>query len=384
VAKERLSVPLRTPKGGHSKSGRRPHRHTPVLEALECRELLAASVVSALTQYGVPSAFAISTSGNLSYNFLTIAGGLVGWNGWTPVSGGTGALAISTGSVLVSPTLRPYVFMINSTNSIYFNLMNNSGNWNGWSPVGVGVGAKAIASGVVPIVNQPYVVMINGNNDVFYNYETSVGSWAGWSIVGTNVGALSVSTGIVQVSVSPAVFEPYVFMINGANDVYFKLRNSNGLWSGWSPVGIGVGAAAISAVTMHNQPFVSMQNGAGGIYLNGKNTNATWTGWSAVGAGAAPGAAVASSMVLANTGLNELALTGAGQVYSTSGSTAHWTPWVGLGSLAPGIGTVSMTATSGSTSGPFAFAVGTDGKVYFNDQPTFAKWTTWDSLGAPT
>ena len=62
-------------------------------------------------------------------------------------------------------------------------------------------------------------------------------------------GHVSVSTGIVQVSTAPAIFEPYVFMINGLNDVYYKVRNTNGSWSGWSPVGIGVGAAAISAIT---------------------------------------------------------------------------------------------------------------------------------------
>ena len=200
------------------------------------------------------------------------------------------------------------------------------------------MGAKAISSGVIPIVNEPYVVMTNGNNDVFYNYQVSNGSWAGWSVVGAGVGALSVSTGVIQASLSPAIYEPYVFMINGLNDVYFKVRNTNGSWSGWSPVGVGVGAAAISAITLRNQPLVSMQNGAGDIFLNGEKSE-----WIVAGLGRLSGQVrhpVRLSPcrrlcpIPASTNLR---LTGAGQVYSSYGIYLHWNPWIGLGSLATGV-----------------------------------------------
>ncbi len=375
MGKECSSDFVRKPAGDYRKtSPPQKRRHTPVLEPLECRQLLAASVVSAIEQYGIPSAVAIDNSGNVSYNFLTDKNGQPAWNGWTPISGGMGAAtAVSTGTVLVTPILRPYIFMLNSSNNIYYNYINASGNWNGWSPVGVGVGAKAISSGVIPITNNPYVVMINGNNDVFYNYQVSNGSWAGWSVVGADVGALSVSTGIVRVSTAPAIYEPYVFMINGLNDVFYKVRNTNGSWSGWSPVGIGVGAAAISAITLGNQPLVSMQNGAGGIFMNGENPNGSWLGWASVGAGASPGPAVAMSAVVSDSGINEFALTGAGQVYSSYGINAHWNPWIGLGSLGTGVNAESLSVASDPATAPFAFAVGTDGNVYWNDQP---KWAT--------
>jgi hypothetical protein len=383
VGKERSSVFVRKPAGDYPDIGRRRHRHTPVLEPLECRQLLAASAVSAVEQYGVPSVFAIDNSGNVAYNFLTIKAGAPAWNGWTAISAGGGTTAIATGSVLVTPFLRPYIFAI-SENNVYYNYINGSETWNGWSPVGMGVGAKAISSGVIPIVNEPYVVMTNGNNDVFYNYQVSNGSWAGWSVVGAGVGALSVSTGVVQASLSPAIYEPYVFMINGLNDVYYKVRNTNGSWTGWSPVGVGVGAAAISAVTVRNQPFVSMQNGAGDIFLNGENPNGSWLGWAPVGAGTSPGPAVAMSAVVSDSGINEFALTGAGQVYSSYGIYLHWNPWIGLGSLATGVSAESLSVSSDPATAPFAFVVGSDGNVYWSDQPRWATWSTWASIGAPT
>ncbi len=341
-------------------------------------------MVSAVEQYGVPSVFAIDKSGTVSYDFLTLTtSGQPVWNGWVPISGGVGATSISTGTVLVTPNLQPYVFLLNSQNDVYYNYVNGSENWNGWSPVGVGVGAEAISSGVIPIANEPYVVMINGNNDVFYNYQLAGGSWAGWSVVGVHVGALSVSTGVVQVSKAPAIYEPYVFMINGLNDVFYKIRNTNGSWSGWSPVGIGVGAAAISAITLRNQPFVSMQNGAGGIFLNGENPNGSWLGWSLVGMGVAPGPVVEMSAVVSDSGINEFALSGSGQVYSSYGIFGHWNAWIGLGSLATGVNAESLSVASESSTAPFAFAVGSDGNVYWNDQPSWATWSTWASLGAP-
>jgi hypothetical protein len=384
VAIEFFTALARRAAGGHAIAGCRLRKRSPIFDRLECRQLLAASVVSAVEQYGVPSVFAIDKSANVSYDFLTESGGQVVWNGWTSIPGGSGATAISTGTILVtsSSTLEPYVFMI-SSNNVYYNYINGSGAWNGWSPAGVGVGARAISSGVIPIANEPYVFMINGVNDVFYNYQLSNGQWAGWSVVGANVGALSVSTGIVLASVAPAIFEPYVFMINGLNDVYYKVRSTTGAWSGWSPVGIGVGAASISAVTLHNQPLVSMQNGAGGIFVNGLNTNGKWLGWSPVGGAGNPGPAVASAAVLANSGINEFALTGAGRVYSTNGIYAHWNAWLGLGPLPSGVAATSISVTSESGRAPFAFAVGTDGNVYWNGQPSFVTWGTWASLGAP-
>ena len=83
---------------------RRRHRHTPVLESLEGRQLLAASVVSAVEQFGIPSVFAIGNTGNVSYNFLTDVNGQPAWNGWTRSAVVVGAAtAVSTGTVLVDP-----------------------------------------------------------------------------------------------------------------------------------------------------------------------------------------------------------------------------------------------------------------------------------------
>jgi len=371
---------------GRPAGARRPSSR-PVVERLEDRQLLAVSALSAVEQYGVPSVFAIDNTGNVSYNFLAVSNGQVGWNGWTPINGGVNASAISTGTVLVSAVIRPNIFLLNTADNIDYNSENSSGNWNGWSPVGVNVGATAISTGRIPLANAPYVFMINTADNIYYNYQTRSGSWAGWSPVGIRVGATAISTGVIQVSRSPAIWEPYVFMINTANNVYYQVRSTNGSWRGWSPVGVGVGALAISAVTLNNKPYVSMLNSAGNIYVNFGLSNGAWAGWSPVGIGAsAVGATPATAMAGTGSDYNiyDLAVNGQGQVNSTFGSYGNWSPWLGLGSLASGVSATSISVTSDPTSAPFAFAIGTDDNVYWIDQTRWATWSTWASLGTPS
>jgi hypothetical protein len=199
------------------------------------------------------------------------------------------------------------------------------------------------------------------------------------------VGAAQISTGVIQVSLAPTIYEPYVFMINGNNDVFFNVRNPNGTWRGWSPVGVGVGAAAISAVTLNNRPYVSMLNGAGGVYVNFGLSSQKWAGWSPVGTGSGNGAlpAFAMASVGSSYSLYDFAVNGAGQVNSTFGNYGTWSTWFGLGALPPGVATTSIAVTSNPIFAPFAFVIGSDGNVYWNFQSAWAKWIGWTSLGAP-
>ncbi len=354
--------------------------------------MAAATTVSAVTQYGIPSVFAIGATGNLSYNFLTEVNGGAAWNGWSLVSGGVPlgipATSMSTGTLLASPSpfLRPYVFMINAAENVYYNAINSTGTFSGWTPVGLNVGAASISSGVVPLVNSPYVVLINGNDDVYYNSQTSNGAWAGWSPVGLNVGAVSVATGVIQTSRAPAIFEPYVVMMNTARDVWYTVRNANGTWSTWSPVGISVGAASISTTTIANRPNVSLLNTAGNVYINTQSSAGSWLGWSPVGVGTGSGAtpAAESSAIVADFNNYEFAVNGSGQVFSSFGLYGHWSIWFPLGDLPAGVTATSFTATGASTSAPFAFVTGSDGNVYWNDQSSWATWSQFASLGAPS
>ena len=349
--------------------------------------LAPATVISAVQQYGIPSVFAVGSTGNVSYNFLVQQNGQVGWNGWTQVPGGVGATTIATGTVLPrnSTIVRPYVFMINSAQNIYYNSINSTGAFNGWTPVGVNVGAVSMTTGTIPIVNSPYIVMINGNHDVYYNSQTSNGGWSGWVPLGVGVGAVSVATGVIQTSKAPTFYEPYVVMMNSARNVYYKVRNSNGTWSNWSPVGINVGAASISATTISNVPNVSMLNTAGNVYINKQSSSGGWFGWMPAGAGSGSGAtpAVSSLAILSSFNNYEFALNQLGQVYSAFGTYGHWSTWFGLGNLPNGLSAVAMTATSPPNSIPFAFAIGTDGSVYWADQIAWAQWSGFASLGAP-
>jgi hypothetical protein len=360
----------------------------PIGESLEGRALLAAAtVISAVAQHGVPSVFAIGSTGNVNYNFLTSVNGQPAWNGWVLVPGGLGATTISTGTLLVPPSSipQPFVVLVNGAQNVYYDAINSTGNFAGWSPVGINVGAVSIATGTGPLNNSPYVVMINGSDNIYYNSLMSNGAWAGWSPVGVNVGAVQVSTGVIQTSLAPAVFEPYVVMLNGAGDVWYTARNQNGTWQGFSPVGLGVGAASISTTTIANRPNVSLLNTAGNVYLNVPSSSGAWLGWSTVGAGTGSGAtpAVASSVILADFNNYEFALNGSGQLFSAFGIYGQWSKWFSVGTLPAGVTTSAFTATAQATTAPFAFAFGSDGNVYWIDQSSWATWTQFASLGAP-
>jgi hypothetical protein len=369
------------------KSGR--HRDfKPATEPLEARDLPAAAIaLSAVQQFGIPSVFAIGSTGNVSYNFLNIVNGSPEWNGWTQVPGAIAATSISSGTALVSGSTvpLPYVFLVNSAQNVYYDSLNRSGSFNGVSVVGMNVGAVSISSGTIPLTNTPFVVMVNGDDNIYYTYQVSNGAWATWTPVGVNVGAVSISTGVIQTSLSPTIYQPYVFMTNTAHDVYYSVRQKNGAWSGWSPVGVGVGAVSISATTLANRPSVSMLNTAGNVYINTQSPRGSWLGWSPVGAGTGSGATPADAQTAIISSFNnyEFALNSTGQLYSTFGVYGHWSAWFSLQSLASGVSTVALTATSGPTTIPFVFAIGTDGNVYWADQVSWATWSDFASLGAP-
>jgi hypothetical protein len=360
----------------------------PHTESLEGRDLPAAAIaLSALQQLGVPSLFAVGSTGNVSYNFLNFSSGQPVWNGWVQVPGGVSATSISSGTLLPPNTSLPlpYVFMVNTAQNVYFNTINTSGSFNGWTPVGMNVGAVSISTGTLPISNTTFVVMINGNDDIFYNSRLSSGVWTGWTPIGLNVGAVSIATGVIQASLAPTFYEPYVFMTNTAHNVYYKVRHPNGTWSNWSPVGVGVGAASISATTLANRPIVSMLNTAGNIYVNTQSQSGSWLGWSPVGMGTGSGAtpAVSSLAIVSSFSNYEFASNSTGQLYSTYGIYGHWSTWFALNSLAPNVNAVAFTATSAPNAGPFAFAIGSTGSVYWADQLSWATWSSFASLGAP-
>ena len=117
------------------------------------RLLAAATAISAVAAavWHSVAVFAIGSTGNV--NLLPHVGErAVQWAGWTLVPGGLGATAISSGSVLASPSslLRPYVVLINRGENIYYNAINSTGTFGGWTPVGINVGAVSISTGVIP------------------------------------------------------------------------------------------------------------------------------------------------------------------------------------------------------------------------------------------
>ena len=223
-------------------AGRRPRGSQPRFQqAISSRfssrwkagSLLASGGLRGRSNTAFPLSSPSATPGIVSYNFLTVKqrSSRLEW-----MDAGSSAESTRPPSrPEPSSSARfsaPYVFMM-SSNNVYYNYLTGNGDCSGWSPAGVNVGAVAISSGVIPITNEPYVVMINGNNDVFYNYQvrTDLGGMVG---CGSECrGAFRSRRASSRCRLSPAIYEPYVFMIEyGRNDVFYKLRNENGSWSG--------------------------------------------------------------------------------------------------------------------------------------------------------
>jgi hypothetical protein len=417
----------------------------PVVDLLEDRQLLSLPAISAIQQYGDPSVFAVDDFGNVSYDFLEDVNNEPEWSGWNQIPGGVDATAISTGTVLMSGVTRPYIFMVDSTGQVSYNFQNSSDQWNGWVPVGGDILATSISSGVLPVLNQPFVFAVDTAQNIDFNYLTSNGTWAQWSTIASGAGATAISSGFVQASVSPTAYEPYVFALNTSGNVDYTQRNTAGSWSALQPVGNNLTATAISAQTLHNEPYVFALTTSGSIYSNNlttasdpvstapvkaraakvhgekasisakhahhkvakvvqarahvkarahskhnqsvssaSSTTVTWAGWSLVGAGSAPTPASAAPSVVGAFTNYAFALNSAGSVYSTFGTSGLWSSWLNLGALSSGVSAFSIAVTSAPNNNPFAFAIGTDGNVYFVDQTAWATWGTWTSIGAPS
>jgi hypothetical protein len=352
-------------------------RARPAVEVLDARQLLASAMLAPVNQYGAPSLFALNPAGNVYYNVYSSSG----WGGFTPIAIGAGGRAISAGTLLVSTTIRPDIFLLTTSGDIDFNYVTSTGQFSDWSPVGVGVGANAISTGTIPLVNEPYLFLINGTGNVYFTERTASGSWTPFSQVGIGVGAQAIASGTLRVSKFPTVFEPYLFMLNGAGDIYYTQENTSGSWMAWRPVGVGVGVHAISTTSLNNVPTVFALNGAGNIYYNPKGDGSSFIGWVPIGVGLD---ATALSSVVASFGNYAFLINGSGDVLSSFGNFGTWSKWFSLvpsGSSRPAAAE-SIAVTSDPTEPPVAFMAGSNSNVYWNYQTSFATWKGWQLVGA--
>ena len=189
-----LPVQLRNWRASRRSVARRRSEFKPMAESLEGRDLPAAAVAcSALQQVGVPSVFAIGSTGNVSYNFLAVVNGAAQLHRLVASSrrsrgdvdlerDGAFAAGIDSAAVCVHGEYAPRTSTTTRSTAV--------ANFNGWTPVGINVGAVSISTGTLPITNTPFVVMINANDDVYYNSQLNDGVWTGWTPVGVNVGAV--------------------------------------------------------------------------------------------------------------------------------------------------------------------------------------------------
>lgn len=361
-----------------TRANRRRARPTRLeVEPLETRAMLSVAMLAAVEPYGLPEQFLLSPGGSVYYNSISNKPVFPpAWNGWVALGIGLGGREITAGTSLDTVTVRPYVDLLNSAGDVYFNAQTSSGTFGGFTPVAVGARLTQISSGTLPLYNAPFVFAINDIGDVLYTQRSLSGAWSGLSPVGLGVGAISIVAGAFKINASPLSYEPYVFMLNGANNIYFTERNTNGSWNPWSPVGVGVGADSISSIAVGNVPMITLVNGAGDVYSNQESTPGKWVGWSPVSAGGV--GAIVETGTVANFTPWALMVNGAGGLYSSYGGAGAWSNWQSLGSASP---PAAYAFTANPASAPFAFIIGINGDAYWNFQTSFATWYGWVNLG---
>jgi hypothetical protein len=360
-----------------------------------------------------PYIFVLNSAGDVFFNFQNSSDN---WNGWTQVGASIGATSISSGVIPIAN--QPYVMAIDSASNVDISSMNADGTWSGWSTAIVNAGAHDISTGVVPVstapaVYEPYVFELNSSSQIEYTERTAAGSWSPLSNVGNTIDGEAISA----LTLGNA---PQVFAIGANGSIYSntgtlvtttivtKPATRNAAHETKTVVGDArTGGRALVAVRPGSRVAVRVvehatRNERARAHAKSPkattttSTSVSWSGWSQAGEGSGGVPAAGGSAILA-VATNYLFSVSMGQAYSTFGTAGLWSQWTSLSSL-PNDATVTSIVGAGPPGGsslgfstptavgglPFAFAIGTDGNVYVNEQSSWATWENWVSLGAPS
>lgn len=363
-----------------------------------------------------PYIFVLNSAGDVFFNFQNSSDD---WNGWTQVGASIGATAISTGVIPVAN--QPYVVAIDSAGNVDISSMNADGTWSGWSTVTLNAGAREISAGLIPVsttptVYEPYVFELNSSSQLVYTERTTAGSWSTLSNVGNNIDAASIaaltlgnspqvvaigSNGSIYSNTGTIVTDPAGSTSATPQAVLdTKTVVRDGRTKGHAPLAARTApkvSVRVGPRARRNERARAHANSSTNASTSATTTSSvSWSGWSLVGNGSSGVPATGDSAILAVATNYVFSINTAGQPYSTFGTAGLWSQWTTLNSLADAVSATSIVATGppgGSSLGfttptavgglPFAFAIGTDGNVYVNQQSSWAVWEDWTSLGAP-
>lgn len=224
------------------------------------------------------------------------------------------------------------------------------------------------------------VTAVGDDGLLYHEIRDANGTWSGFQPVGGYQGAAHFAARSVAAAGMPGGSAQLVAVGSDGN-VYHNIRYDNGTWQGWVPLNFAASQVAIAAIPNGSAQVLVMAPD-GTLYHNIRSTpSGSWQGFHALPG--YEGAATFHAGSAAITGLPD----GSAQLIAvgTDGNAHHniryangaWQGWVPLGVAASSVSVAGMP-TGGSTQ---FVIVGNNGGVFHNIRNADGTWQGWRSLG---
>ncbi|WP_308072750.1 transglycosylase family protein [Streptomyces bambusae] len=221
--------------------------------------------------------------------------------------------------------------------------------------------------------------------DFYHAIRQVDGSWTGFKPLGGYDGAPFFNGRQEAITATP---DGSVQVLGTGSDgnLYHTARYSNGSWTGWGPLDGANGAARFGA---RGQAIAGMPNGDaqvmaigndGKIYHNARFKSGSWQGWQQIGDWQAQRIAAAA---MPDGGMQVLIVGTDGNVYHNLRTVAGvWQGWHAVGGVG-GAATFQggVPAIAGLPNGDSQLlAVGNDGRTYHNIRRADGSWQGWGAV----
>jgi len=203
------------------------------------------------------------------------------WTGFSPLGGAAKDIAVTT-----FPNGSGQVLAVGADDVVYHRQRNTDGSWTDFAPlngVGTDTPAKAKRVSISGNLNGSAQIEIVGWDDaVYHRVRNADGSWTEFAPLGA--GAKDVAVSVMPNGSSQTV-------IIGADDVvYHRVRYADGSWTPFAPLnGVGTdtpakGRKVAIAAALNGAAQVVIVGWDNGVYHRQRNTDGSWTDFAPLGA----------------------------------------------------------------------------------------------------
>ncbi|MEU3569060.1 glycoside hydrolase domain-containing protein [Kitasatospora sp. NPDC036755] len=257
--------------------------------------------------------------------FLGVRQSTGAWPGFAimPGSGGAGVFKGSETAVTGMPNGSSQQLGVGLDGNLYHATRSATGTLSGFSALN-GIGTSTMAARRAAIAGMPdgssQVLAIGGDGNVYHRIRQSDGSWSGFGPL-PGVGTPTMAAADVAITAMPDG-SAQVLAIGNDGNVYHESRFSDGNWSGFAPLaGVGTPTMAAGRVAIAGMPDGSSQvlaiGNDGNVYHESRFSNGAWSGFAALpGVGTPTMAARTVGIAGMGDGSSQVAVIGAnGNVY---------------------------------------------------------------------